>query len=116
MKFCFSRILQNEFDNIKEMRNNHHIRNNRNAESPGRRPDVLYFNHAAGATDYKFPLAGEKLDQALRFCGYPSLVICTEEFLSLAPLIMTEENLRTPKNIQEAKSLFVRLITVIDSL
>ena len=39
-------------------------------------------------------LARKKLDQALRFCVYPSLVNCTENFLSLASLIMTEENLR----------------------
>ena len=39
---------------------------------PRGRPDVLYFNPAAaGTTDYKFPLTGEKLDQALRFCVYP---------------------------------------------
>ena len=47
---------------------------------------------------------------------YPSLVNCTEDFLSLASLIMTEENLKAPKNIQAAKSLFLRLVTVIDSL
>ena len=117
MKFCFSGILQSELDNIKEMQNNHRIRNNRNAECPGGRPDVLYFNPAAaGAADYKFRLAGEKLDQALRFCVYPSFVNSTENFLSLASLTMTEENLRVPKNIQKAKSLFLRLITVIDSL
>ena len=83
----------------------------------GGRPDVLYFNPTAtGATDYKFPLAGEKLDQALRFCVHLSLVNCTEDFLSLASIIMTEENLRVTKNIQEVKSLFLTLITVIDSL
>ena len=83
----------------------------------GGRPDVLYFNPAAaGATDYKFPLAREKLDQALRYCVYPSLVNCAEDILSLASLIMTKENLRALENIQEAKYLFVRLITVIDSL
>ena len=83
----------------------------------GGRPDVLYFNPAAtGATDYKFPLAGEKIDQALRFCVHLSLVNCTEDFLSLASIIMTEENLRVTKNIQEVKSLFLTLITVIDSL
>ena len=43
-------------------------------------------------------------------------VNCTEDFLSLASWIMTEENLRAPKNIQAAKSLFLRLITVLDSL
>ena len=39
-----------------------------------------------------------------------------EDQMSLASLIMTEENLRAPKNIQAAKSLFLRLITVLDSL
>ena len=87
MKFCFSVILQSELDNIKEMWNNHRIRNSRNAESPWGIPDILYFNPAAaGATAYKFPLAGEKLDLALRFCVYPSLANCTKEFLSLGLL------------------------------
>ena len=63
MKFCFTGILQIELDNIKEMWNNHRIRNSRNAKYPGGRPDILYFNPAAvGATDYKFSLAEEKLD------------------------------------------------------
>ena len=65
-----------------------------NLECPGRGPDGLYFNPAvAAATDYKFPLAGEKLDQALRFCMHSSLVNCTEEFLPLASLKMTEEKI-----------------------
>ena len=58
-----------------------------NAECSGGGPDVLYFDPAvAGATDYKFPLPGEKLDQALRFCVHSSLVNCTENVLSLASL------------------------------
>ena len=93
------------------------MRNSRNAKCSGGRPDVLYFNlAAAGATDHKFALAREKLDQALRFCVYPSLANWTDDFLSLGSLIMTEENLRAPKNIQETKYLFLRLIAVIDSL
>ena len=77
----FFRNTKNELDNIKEMENNHRIRNNRNAECPGRRPDVLYFSSAvAGATDHKFRLAGEKLDQALRSCVCLSLVNCTDDF------------------------------------
>ena len=74
MKFCFSGILQSELDNMKEMWNNHCIRNSRNTECPRGRPTVLYFNPAAaGAADYKFLLVREKLDQTLRFYVYPSL-------------------------------------------
>ena len=77
------------------MWNNHRIRNSRKAECPGERPDALYvYPAAASATDFKFPLAGEKLDQTLRFCMHRSLVNCKQGFLSL---IMTEENLRAPK-------------------
>ena len=116
LKFCFSGLLESELDNIKEMWNNNRIRNSRNAEHRGGRPDVLYFNLAvAGATDYKFLLAREKRDQPLRCCVYPSLVNCTEDFMPLASLIMIEENLSAPKNIQESKSLCLTLITVIDS-
>ena len=111
MKFCFSGILQSELDNIKEKWNNHHIRNSKNAECAGEKPDVLYFNLVpAGVTDYKFPLAGEKLDQVLRICVYPFFV----NYKALPPtsLIMTEENIRAPKNMQETESSFRRLITV----
>ena len=82
---------------------------------PCGRPDYFY-PATVGATDYKVPVAGQKLDQALRFCVYPPLINFTEDFLELASLIMTEENLKAPKNIQEVKSLFLRLITVINSL
>ena len=82
---------------------------------PCGRPDYFY-PATVGATDYKVPVAGQKLDQALRFCVYPPLVNFTEDFLELASLIMTEENLKAPKNIQKVKSLFLRLITVINSL
>ena len=82
---------------------------------PCGRPDYFY-PATVGATDYKVPVARQKLDQALRFCVYPPLVNFTEDFLELASLIMTDENLKAPKNIQEVKSLFLRLITVINSL
>ena len=46
------RYAQSELDNIKEMWNNHRIRNSINAEYPGGRLDIRYFNPAAaGATD-----------------------------------------------------------------
>ena len=71
----FSGILQSDWDNIKVMLNNHRIRNSTNAECPWRRPDIRYFySAAAGVTDYKFP-EKEKLDEALRFCVYPSFFL-----------------------------------------
>ena len=80
MKFCFSGIKQSELDNIKDMWNNHHIRNSKTTEGPGGRPYVLWFTPAAaGATDYKFPVAGEKLDQTQRFCVHLSLASCSED-------------------------------------
>ena len=94
------------------------MRNGRNAECPGGKPDILYFNPAAaGVRDYNFPLdLTSKLGQVLTFCVYPSLVNCTEDFLSLASLIMTKANLRALKNIKEAKFLFPRLITATVTL
>ena len=57
---------------------------------------MVYFDPAAaGARDHKFPLAEGKNDQDLRFCVYSSLVNRAEDFLSLASLIMTEENLKS---------------------
>ena len=54
---------------------------------------LSFFSAAAGARDCNFLLAGEKLNQALRFCVYPSLANRTEDDLSLASLILTEKDL-----------------------
>ena len=104
MKLCFTGILQSELDNIKDVWSNHGIKNSRNSECPGRRPVVLYCITEVMVQQIAPALARKKLDQALRFCVYPSLVNCTEDFLSLASLIMTEENLRLSKNTQKTES------------
>ena len=53
----FSGLLQQELDEIKSMWNNHSIRNSREAECSGGKPDVLYYTPSnSGSIEYKFLL------------------------------------------------------------
>ena len=55
--FTFSGLLQQELDEIKSMWNNHCIRNSREAECSGGKPDVLYYTPSqSGGIESKLPL------------------------------------------------------------
>ena len=49
LRFCFTRMIQNELDVVKQMHNNHHIRPYANQECPSGRPNIMYdFPYAYG--------------------------------------------------------------------
>ena len=57
LRFCFFGVLQHELEEIKSLWNSHPIRHIKNSNSPGGRPDALYFTpEGLGVTDCKFPL------------------------------------------------------------
>ena len=57
--FFFDGLLQTELDDMKRMWNNHTIRNSREAESPGGKPDVLFYTpEATGGKNKSVPLNG----------------------------------------------------------
>ena len=66
---------------IKSHWNSHRIRHIRNSNSPGGRPDVLYFTpEVSGVTDCKFPLDSHDVTLAVNYCGTPSLFGFSAEF------------------------------------
>ena len=88
--FCFFfGALQHKLDEIKSLWNSHCICHIRNPNSPGGRPDVLYFTtEGSEVTDCKFPLDIHDVNLAMGYCETPSLFGCSAEFLELSRIIM----------------------------
>ena len=115
--FVFFGVLQHELDEIKSLWNSHRICHIRNWNSPGGRPDILYFTpKGSGVTDCKFPLDIHDVNLAMDYCEIPSLFGCLAEFLELSRIIMQEKNLTVPKNAADAKTLYITLIQEIEKL
>jgi hypothetical protein len=105
-------IIQKELHRIARQWNLHRIRPSTNAESPPGRPDVLYFNPEAMDTqDYLIPVNEEDLDIAAEtYSRRPEEHGCLPEFYELMRLIMDDEGLRMPTNVDEARNLYTALL------
>ena len=115
LRFCFFGVLQHEFDKIKSLWNSHRIRHIENSNSPGGRPDVLYFTpEGLVVTDHKFPLDSHDVNLAMDYCETPSLFGCSTDFLELSRIILQEKNLTVPKNAADATTLYITLIQEIE--
>ena len=80
LRFCFFGVLQHELDEIKSLWISHRICHIRNSNSPGGRPDVLYFTpEGSGVTDCKFPLDIHDVNLAMDYCETPSLFGCSAQ-------------------------------------
>lgn len=66
--FCFSRILQNDLDKVKDHWNSHYIRRSRHDTVPGV-PDILYFvPEQSGGTDCLWPVSQAQIDEVEDQC------------------------------------------------
>ena len=78
---CFFVYYNMSLTVIKSHWNSHRISHIRNSNSPGGRPDVLYFTpEVSGVTDCKFPLDSHDVNLAVDHCETPSLSGCSAEF------------------------------------
>ena len=117
LRFCFFGVLQHQLGDIKSLWNSYRIRHIKNSNSPGGRPDVLYFTpEGLGVTDCKFPLDNHDVNLAMDYCETPSVFGCSADFLELSRIIMQEKNLTVPKNAANAKTLYITLIQEIEKL
>ena len=115
IKFCFMDIIQAELHRVARNWNTHRIRPSNNAESPPGRPDILYFNpEALGTRDYLTPVDADEREIAQEMCCTPTLLRgCSEEFNSLAEMILEDEGLEMPTNAEDAKNLYIALLAFI---
>lgn len=114
-RLCFMKILQNELDETRNLWNSHRIRNDRNSECPGGRPDYLYY---LGGIESGYEVDQLDLQSAEEQCNtdLPNFG-CSQELIEFARIVAEENNLSTEHNkMHEAKILFFKLLEEIESL
>ena len=117
IRFCFLGILQSELDEVNILWNTHRIREVRNSECPGGRPDVLYFSPTlTNGRDCSYNLSSSDAQSVAAFAQEQSLFGCSQEMVQLCNIIMQENGYTVPTDPRSAKVLFCNLIYEIDRL
>ena len=113
--YSFHGLLQTELDDVKRMWNNHTIRNSREAESLGGKPDVLFYRpEVTGGENKSVPLNERSLHVVESFYENSSHSVYSEELLKLVAIVMHENSLNIPTTIRDAKLLYLKLVEEIE--
>ena len=97
------------------MWNNHTIRNSREAESTGGKPDVLFYTpEATGGKNKSVPLNERSIQVVKSVYKNSDDLVYPEEFLKLVAIIMNENALNVQANISDAKLLYLKLVEEIE--
>ena len=117
LRFCFMGLLQEELHRVAQNWNLHRIRCS-NGETPAGKPDVLFFiPEELDAINQKIDADDNDVDVAENLCAnrnHPRG--CSSSFVQLAELIMEDNHLQMPRNIDEAMFLYLQLIYHINDL
>ena len=120
IRFCFTRILQADFDRVVLMWNNHTIRSQRNAECPSGKPNMLYYlPETFGSTDRSKPLLfdEDEIDGVeAQYCKTFPEYGCSDAFTDVVRHIVGDdiEHFEMPVTADEALSLYTDLIDLLD--
>ena len=109
---CFLSPIQRHLDNFRNLWNTHRIRQQRNTETVGGIPDLLYHQPLLfGTRDYSFELPCELVEIeeiGLNYTDVPPRLGCSDDMLRLATLTtgLQEEVFTQPNTPFEAKCLY----------
>ena len=66
--YCFSGLLQQDFNTVKQHRNTHYIRKSRFETVEGRPDELYYLPECAEATDHLWPVSDAQFDEMSQYC------------------------------------------------
>ena len=118
LKFCFMDLIQSELHRVVLEWNVHRIRPSTNLESPSGKPDILYFlPELTGAQYYGIPIDMDEIEIAEFMCAERQQAKgCCPAFKGLAEMIMEDEGLDVPTNVDETRQLYLVLLDLTDDL
>ena len=103
--FCYSKLIQNELDDIQDQWNSHYIRRSRHDTVPGV-PDILYYlPESSGGVDCLVPVSNTQICEVEPQCD-----IDTEEdiYKEYFQHVMEINSWNYPVNVNDAFNLFQR--------
>ncbi|XP_033756622.1 uncharacterized protein LOC117339248 isoform X1 [Pecten maximus] len=109
LRFCFTKIIQQELNQIRHDWNHHNIRmtSRQPEECPSGKPEMMYLHpELYGTVDYKFSVKLSDVESLKSFCSYPSCYGCIEEMKEHFTSILLEGRRSEPINSEDAKELF----------
>ncbi|OWF36792.1 hypothetical protein KP79_PYT02859 [Mizuhopecten yessoensis] len=114
LQFCFMRIMQDTLDDVAQLWNAHRIRPSRHQIALSGRPNTMYhlpevygFNHQA------CPVKPEHEQECESICTPKNTVRCDKDIFELCCIIMTEYNVSSPRDAEEATQLYRFLREII---
>lgn len=109
LQFCFTKIIQDELDQIVEEWNAHHIRRSRNVTGPSGCPFIMYhIPEIYHSRNYAVLVPQNEI----QFCQTETLENehpCDADLFEMCCLIMEEKNLLHPSNAYEATNVYTAL-------
>lgn len=101
--FCYSKLIQDELNAVKDHWNSHYIRKSRHDTVPGV-PDILYYlPEQSGHLDFLFPVSQEKIAEVEEQCEQEVMTNPHQEYFEH---ILEMQNLRYPDSTDHAFELF----------
>ena len=102
---CFSKIIQKDFDVLKDHWNSHRIRQSRFETIPGR-PNVLYYlpDISGGVTDLRLHVSGQQINAVLGYVSPDKNVL--NEYQEYFEYVIRRLQLENPSSYQPALQLF----------
>ncbi len=110
IRYCYMSLLSEELTRIRQLWNVHYIRKSRACESPGGKPDVMYYLPGAYDTkDYLKPFQIEDMEYVKESlcCDVPT---CQELYRELFSILMEEGNRSMPQTLGEAQETLVYIL------
>ncbi|XP_072166108.1 uncharacterized protein [Diadema setosum] len=119
LRFCFTHLIQRDFDYSVQEWNQHQIRYQQNEESPYGIPDLMYYvPEMYGAEEQKMPLAytHEELQETANAISisYPRYG-CSQEFLDeVQEFVGDVDNFQLPDSVEETSELYQHLVHLFE--
>lgn len=110
IRYCFMDVLQKELNQVVIQWNQHTMQVKKNNESPGGKPDILFFvPDSCGTRDYIVNCDQNDILYCQQAYGESRPIHgCSEEFISLVNLILPNHD--RPSDVNEAADLYGQLI------
>ena len=107
--FCFSRLIQNELDQLSEHWNAHRIRKSRFDTIAGRPDALYYFPHPQGMPDLAIEVSANNMAQAH---NHLHAITDENEHLEYFEYVIAQSGIAEPANWRECLQLYQWLLSI----
>ncbi|XP_046585128.1 uncharacterized protein LOC124292120 [Haliotis rubra] len=113
LRFCFTRLIQTELDQIANEWNQHRVR--RTGADVSGKPDLLFFLPSEyGTVDFKTEVDARDIHAIQSMCTIPRPSGCEEEFEDVCQNLLILNGKTEPKDTQEALDLYAWLVSKLE--